>query len=152
MGQSLDESDPLLRVIQVVDVNTGESTPLFQGQVLAFFWSPDGTRIAFVTGSNDGTAFPWRIADLSTGEDRSVADFHPSGDQLVLLSYFDQYALSHRVWSPDSRSLVFAGTLAEDGPSSQANGTPSQVFVVDAEGNSPPQAIAEGTMATWSNG
>jgi TolB protein len=102
-----------------------------------------------VTTNADGTAFQWRVVDTATGEDRTVADFFPSSDQVIWLTYFDQYAYSHQVWSPDSRYLVFAGTLVEG---DAAEGQGSRVFVLDVDGSEPPLALAAGLLASWSQG
>jgi TolB protein len=143
----LNEGDPLLQDIRVVEVATGDSRTLVEGTVIAFFWSPDGSRLAYVTTNAGGTALQWRVVDAATGEDREVADFFPSSDLLIWLTYFDQYAYSHQVWSPDSRYLVFAGTLANE---NAAGGRASQVFVLDVDGAEPPLALAEGLLASWS--
>ncbi len=149
VGQSMNEGDPLLQDLRVVDVETGESLTLVEGMVMAFFWSPDGSRLAYVTTNSEATAFQWRVVDAVTGEDRRVADFFPSSDQVIWLTYFDQYAHSHQVWSPDSRYLVFAGTLAEG---NAADGQTSQVYVLDVGGAEPPLALATGLLASWSQG
>ena len=150
VGQSLDSDEPLLQDIQVIDVESGTAQTLVQRPVLAFFWSPDGSKIAYVAVNDSQPPFQWRVVDLDTGQDTKVADFHPSSDQLMLLAFFDQYAPSHQVWSPDSRHLVFAGLLA-DGASEGGEENPvSGVFVLDAEGDAPPQVVALGLLATWS--
>ena len=50
-------------------------------------------------GSRSST---WRAAPTGPFEDIKLADLFVN----QVLPYFDQYALSHRFWSPDSRSLV----------------------------------------------
>jgi len=149
VGQSLNEGDPLLRDIRVVEVETGDSRTLVEGAVMAFFWSPDGSQLAYVTTNATSTALQWRVVDVVTGEDRKVADFFPSSDQVIWLTYFDQYRYSHQVWSPDSRYLVFTGTLVEG---DAADGQASQVFVLDVDGSEPPLALATGLLASWSHG
>ena len=57
-----------------------------------------------------------------------------------VLPYFDQYALSHRVWAPDSTSMVL--------PLVDATGQ-THVDVVPADG-SDPRPIADGDAAFWS--
>ena len=150
IGQSPDGNDPFLQDIQVIDVTTGEVLPLVQRPILAFFWSPDGSRVAYVTTNNGETALQWRVVEVRTGQDTKLVDFHPSSDQLTLLAFFDQYAYSHQVWSPDSSRLVFAGALAEGADPGDEEGPISQIFVLDADGNAPPQAIAPGLLASWS--
>ena len=56
------------------------------------------------------------------------------------LPYFDQYAQSHRIWSPDSSALVFAGTLA--------NGERGVWVQMDEEGVAP-LSLGAGVSATW---
>ena len=81
------------------------------------------------------------FADLSTGlvgPDRVVR----LADHFVeqLLSYFDQYALSHRLWSPDGASIL----LPLVDPSGR-----NQIVVVPADGSGP-RPIAGGPKGFWS--
>jgi TolB protein len=55
------------------------------------------------------------------------------------LPYFDQYALSHRLWSPDSSALVLPIQVQDE----------ARIFVVPVSGGQP-QEIAVGDMAFWS--
>jgi TolB protein len=57
-----------------------------------------------------------------------------------ILPYFDQYALSHRVWAPDSASIVL--------PLVDATGR-TQIVVVPADGTDS-RTIAHGESAFWS--
>jgi TolB protein len=57
-----------------------------------------------------------------------------------LLPYFDQYALSHRLWSPDGTSILL--------PLVDAGGH-DLVAVLPADG-SDPRPIANGPKAFWS--
>ena len=47
------------------------------------------------------------FVDVASGSIRSDPVVHP-GSRFVdtFLAYFDQYALSHRVWAPDSSSML----------------------------------------------
>jgi TolB protein len=56
------------------------------------------------------------------------------------LPYFDQYALSHRIWSPDSRSIAL--------PIDAADGT-SGIEVIPADGSDTTR-VADGVAAAWS--
>ena len=79
--------------------------------VVAYFWSPDGTKLAYAVLSETRGALRWMLLDLADRSRRPLVDFIPSRDQLTVFEFFDQYAYSHSLWSPDSRSLVFAGSL-----------------------------------------
>ena len=57
-----------------------------------------------------------------------------------VLPYFDQYALSHRIWSPDSRSIAL--------PVAAADGT-TGIIVIPADGGDPTR-VADGVAAAWS--
>ena len=65
VGQSYDDTDPFLKDISIIDVSSGQSSNVFEGSVISFFWSPDATKMAFVTTSDDGNALQWRVIDIS---------------------------------------------------------------------------------------
>ncbi|HEY8635642.1 MAG TPA: hypothetical protein VIL81_00120 [Candidatus Limnocylindrales bacterium] len=57
-----------------------------------------------------------------------------------LLPFFDQYALSHRIWSPDSASIALPLVGA---------GGPSQIFVIRTDG-SDARRVADRAASFWS--
>lgn len=133
--------------LTVVDTASGDEIAALTEPVLAFFWSPDGSRLACVTVDDGGEWLVWKIAALDGSAPRELVRFLPSQDTFILLSYFDQYAHSHAVWSPDGSRLVFAGRVPEpDGSVRSAD----QVIVLDADGIVEPRVIADGTAAFWS--
>ena len=99
----------------------------------------------------DSRAFQWKVASSAGGDVRELFNFQPSADFLTMLSFFDQYAYSHSPWSPDSSSLVVAGT--RDPVAGRRNGetpTGDRIFVLDVTGATAPAGIATGTLAFWS--
>ncbi len=122
--------------------------------LLAFYWAPDGRRIAWVGLDREERRFHWNVSSVSPNPGPAAPElftFHPTREVLTMLTYFDQYAYSHSPWSPDSTRLVVAGSLAP--PFERRNGhtpTGARVYVIDAAGITPPQEIAEGTLAFWS--
>ena len=57
----------------------------------------------------------WNVLDLTSGASwQYYESFLPSRDMLYYLAYFDQFAQSHQLWSPDSRYLTYTA-LTEDG-------------------------------------
>ena len=119
--------------LRLIDAVSGETRTLLDGIVVSFAWSPDGSTIAAIrivpvaAGSNVRSSSPsaspvspaassapagrneirLTFVDVATGRVRSEAAVSP-GAQFVngLLTYFDQYALSHRLWAPDSSSIL----------------------------------------------
>ena len=124
-----------------------------QRSVLSFFWSPDGSKLAYVTTVGEGEALRWVILDVENGSEWPLVDFIPSREQLSLFQFFDQYAYSHPPWSPDSGSLVFAGIPAHGGAtasygSGQAPRT--SIVTVDASPGAFVEIVAAGIMGFWS--
>ena len=122
--------------------------------VLAYFWSPDGTKIALVTLSERQGALSWALYDVLSDDRMRLVDFAPSAEQLTMFQFFDQYAYSHSVWSPDSASIVFAGDLLTDSVTASVSGHPGHasfhIVVVDVEPVAEAHVIAEGIMGFWS--
>ena len=146
--------------LRLWDAATGKTTLLTQDVVLAFFWSPDGRYVAYFTanqvrddeiqvnarhhsgkpGQQRMIEFRLYVVDVTTGEGLQLAAFTPTLTFLAqFLPYFDQYALSHRLWSPDSTALVLPIQIEDE----------SRIFVVPVNGGQP-QEIAVGDMAFWS--
>lgn len=144
-----------LRAVSLDENPAGPSVrTIAQEPLLAFYWSPNGQRIAWVAVNQEDRTFQLKVAPNSqsgAGEERSLFTFNPTRDLLTMLSFFDQYTYSHSLWSPDSTRLVVAG--GQEVPFERRNGhtpTGARVFVIDAVGDTPPQEIAEGSLAFWS--
>ena len=148
--------------LTVVDLAASSSKVVFKGNVLAFFWSPDGKYLAYLTGvlvepspvgRVGGMAAPalqqrrtlvvtWHVIDLASGRTNDLNSFEPTDSFIYLIQYFDQFAQSVAVWSPDSRSLVYAGQplIGERG-----------VYVIDAQdAAAKPRFVGPGDYAIWS--
>ena len=145
---------PVYESLAVVPIGTSASVVELDVPILAFFWSPDGTKIAFVTLSNRQGALSWALYDAYSGESTLLVDFAPSGEQMTMFQFFDQYAYSHSLWSPDSRSIVFAGDLVTDSVTASMDAHPGHssfhIIVVDVEPVAEAHVVAEGIMGFWS--
>ena len=68
-----------------------------------------------------------------------------------MFMFFDQYAQSHNLWSPDSDKILFAGVpgrLEERGP--LPDGRASSIYIADVSGNGEPALIGTGSIGVWS--
>ena len=149
-----DTALPAYDGIAVVPTDSTQDVVELDLPVLAFFWSPDGTKIALVTLSERQSALSWALYDVETNERRRLVDFVPSAEQLTVFQFFDQYAYSHSIWSPDSASIVFAGDLLTDSVTASVKRHPGHasfhIVVVDVEPVAEAHVIAEGIMGFWS--
>lgn len=159
----IDRNGPLL----VLDAATGEVVARSPVEgVIAFFWSPNGEHIAYITLSTvepggfnayepgeikvlaqqqpAPTGIAWSVLDIADGANRRYGSFVPSNEFIYLLTYFDQFAQSHRVWSPNSRQIVYAEVTPEGRRVIDVLDTTQDISV--------PLVIADGRIAIWSFG
>lgn len=149
--------------LYVVDAQAGAESVLISDDVVGFFWSPDGTKIAYITLTRDGgdvltlasTRAPgsapraqatpdirWHVYDVATGQAQRLANFLPSRDMIYYLQFYDQFARSHRLWSPDSRYIVYGETLL-DGE--------RRVMLLDTDSpGTPPEPLMDGRIGVFS--
>ncbi len=150
--------------LRLMDAATGETTLLSRDQVAAFFWSPDGRYVVTISLNQglDGDIVEGNgrrllsksniqrhpdinlnvtLIEAATGDRRRLMSFQPSVIFITqFLPFFDQYALSHQIWSPDSSAIVLP----------MVDGRDSQITVIPINGD-PPRPIAEGDMPFWSH-
>ena len=141
------------RQLRVLDSENFDAVAQLDENVVAYFWSPDSSLIAYVTLVGPSGGLRWSVLDVASGASAPLVDFLPSPDQLTMFQFFDQYAYSHRLWSPDSRYLVFAGRLNESAVTAGFGGQPteaSRVFIVDTGPMRSALPVAEGTLGFWS--
>lgn len=148
--------------LRLMDAASGEVSLLSQEPIVAFFWSPDGRYLAAVSilgrGEGDINVQGGKTAvgkhlyqqnlprlrllvyDVTTDEGRLLFEFVPTFTFATqFLPFFDQYALSHQIWSPQSDALVLP--MVEDGR--------NQIFIVNIT-TGQKQFLAEGLMPFWS--
>lgn len=149
---------PLI-VVDAVTTETAARSPTTG--VIAFFWAPDSHQIAYLTlAASPGTfsagnfnnhlmaqpqqqpiGLAWSILDVQTGDVRQYGSFFPTEEVVYLMQYFDQFAQSHRLWSPDSRHLLYS-EMTPTGP---------VINLLDtSQAGSVPVSVAEGRIGIWS--
>ena len=142
--------------IDLLDAETGLLESLVDEPAVAFFWSSDGRHLAYFTRVRGGggevasaggvqlalqrpTLLELHLAEIDSGETRMLTTFQPTAAFVSqFLPFFDQYALSHRMWSPDGSALTLP-MIGEDGL--------PQVVVVTLDGTV--TAIAPGDTPFW---
>lgn len=168
----ISPAEPALRFygpLRVLDTHTGNVRQLVNRDVLAYFWSPNGRYIAYLTlaeqvqprfnnedppfvagGYAAGQPVPqprdsedvWlelRLLEVDTGQRKLLTLFEPNALFVnQFMPYFDQYALSHPLWSPDSQHLILPVIANRQ-----------ELIVVMPINGLPPLPVAEGVMATW---
>ncbi len=133
---ALPGGSPLATGIHYADLGSpgaGVET-LVRGPVVAFWWAPAGDRVAVLApgGLSDGRAqVRFHHADGTPGG--AMESLNLSNDMRTLVGFFDQFALSHSLWSPDGRHFALAGRPITDGPhASFADGPLDSVLTAEA--------------------
>ena len=148
--------------LRLMDAATGDVRLLSDEPIVAFFWSPDGRYLAALSVARSGEGninalankteagkLAWQtnlprlrllVYEVDSGEGRLLFNFVPTFTFATqFLPFFDQYALSHRLWSPDSSALVLS--MVENGR--------NQIFIINiASGQK--RFLADGLMPFWS--
>jgi hypothetical protein len=160
------QSGMLYTSVTVMDLDTREQRNVARGQIAAFFWSPDGGKLAVLSldensrrPQGQGAFIPilhadrppaqsssvrliWSIVNLAAGSAEDAPPFRPTDSFLLLIPYFDQYAQSLSLWSPDSRYLILADLDQDER---------AAIRVLDTvQPKQPARWLAEGSFAAWS--
>jgi TolB protein len=143
VARESDSIPGLLDTLQVIDLASGAVADWTDEPVAAFFWSPDGKQLAWIGLDRTARELALYVGD-GPGAKRKLLAFAPSQELLQTLAYFDQYASTLAIWSPDSKALQIAGWLDSE------HVGPSQIWVVQADGTASPRVVADGTLASWS--
>ncbi|HVU30680.1 MAG TPA: S9 family peptidase [Sphingomicrobium sp.] len=96
-------TDKARSTIWLIDVATGQQRPLLAGSGSYFSprWSPDGTRLAYV--SAQGGSPQLYVRWMNSGESAQVTGLPDSPDSIA--------------WSPDGRRIAYSMFVPDEGPS-----------------------------------
>ena len=146
-----DLAAPTFDRLRVIPGDGGPARTVADGNIIAFYWSPDGTKLAWAGLDGENREFVWWSASAAGGAARELMRAQPSSDTLVTLSFFDQYAYSHSPWSPDSSRLVLSVVPGRSTQGRNGSTPPGpKIFVVDTDGAAEPLQVASGSLAFWS--
>jgi TolB protein len=171
-GAEPRQNDPgfPLGPLRLLDPASGDTRTLLDGDVLAFFWAPDGRTIAALTLNPPGDEVVGRagvrlasavgpaaaggqirlaaagvplslsFVDVAAGKVRAGRPVSVTSTFVnLVLPYYDQYALSHRVWAPDAAAIALP--LVENGE--------DRLVVIPADG-SKPRPLDGAELGFWS--
>ncbi len=131
-------SDLTPNLFSVIDVPSGDIEIVTNERTAGFFWSPDGSALAVLVPGRVPGELQWLV--WRDGSSQRLASFAPVASFVNdVLRFAPQYALSLNVWSPESNTLAFAGTVAGR----------SGVWV-QAISEDEPTWVADGTWVAWS--
>jgi Tol biopolymer transport system component len=129
--------------VMLATPESGAVERVIEGPVIAFFWTPDGRRLLWATRADAPGRLSWWIWEGAPGG-RHLADFTPCREMMFQLHFFEQFAASHALISPDSAWLTWAGAGAE------GEDEESYVYVVSLDSAEPrPWALGPGRMGAF---
>jgi len=147
---AITPQDPTYHGIKLVDIATANSKWLTKDDVAAFFFAPDSRHVAFIGVPEEKPYYSWSVVDVKTGAQKSLGNFLATPDESTAYRYFDQLAVSHTIWSPDSSAFIYAGVKLEGSPDKALGIAPApSAYIVPIDG-SKPHAIANAVLAFFS--
>ena len=148
VAQSSDPQSPAFEELWLVDSDGESKQRLHKDPFVAFFWSPDGKRIALLAPWLTDGRLIWQVIDGAGHQIAQSEAFSPSADFQTLVMFFDQYARSHAVWSADSRYVVFSGRKSANGVAGIFGGGGDLIYIMDAE-DAALTPVSRGQAAFW---
>ncbi len=149
-SEALGETPYLFTGVTLVDTRTGRSEVVGDESVVAFLWSPCSNRLLLMAFSEDG-GMQWSTLDVGGGRTTVTPRFFPSRELVYFCWFFDQFAPSHPLVSPDGRMLAFTGSLP-DSERDESGQFESSVYLASLTGDGPLRKLAPGHFACWDGG
>ena len=132
-----------------IEIDSGSPPSLIaKGPFVSYHWSPTGDRMVLVVPAQTGDgrySLHCRLADgTMAGATEAVV---PAQDYRSAIGFFDQYTVSHRLWSPDGESFLVSGRIPTDAVSASF-GDPIGSYVMrwSAQRGAPLELLAPGEI------
>jgi TolB protein len=128
--------------LTIVDVVSGRTTQVTDQTAAAFYWSPDGERLLYLDPdpAEDQVWFRWGVWNGRRAF--TTPRFIPSQRMIdEYLPFFEQYAQSMSLWSPDGTAFAYPG-MSEDGDTG--------IWIQSARSNRAPVLVSDGDFVAWS--
>jgi dipeptidyl aminopeptidase/acylaminoacyl peptidase len=147
---AITPQDPTYHGLKLVDIATANSKWLTKDDVAAFFFAPDSRHVAFIGVPQEKPYYSWSVVDAKTGLEKALGNFLATPDESTAYRYFDQLAVSHTIWAPDSSAFIYAGVRLEGSPEKALGFAPApSAWIVPIDG-SKPHAVANAVLAFFS--
>ncbi len=118
------------------------------GPITAAIWAPAAAALYYISPLGAEANLNLLRLDLESCRTQPLAEFRPSIEFATLLAFFDQYAQSHSLISPDGRWLTFAGLAANNGGGGRLGMAPQNgCYVVPTDGSQAPRRVSEGEIS-----
>jgi Tol biopolymer transport system component len=132
----------LVTPLSVMDRKTGTIERVTTEYSSAFFWNQGSTRLLFLVPDPSPERLWFRWSVWEDGSSFTTGRFVPSAEfSREYLPFFEQYAQSMNLWSPDGSAFVYAG---------QDESGASGVWIQPAIPDTAPVRVADGVVASWS--
>lgn len=148
---ALDPRDLTFHGIKLVDVATANSKWLTKDDVAAFFFAPDSRHLAYIGMPEEKPYYTWSVVDTKTGAQKALGNFLATPEESTAYRYFDQLAVSHTIWAPDSSAFIYAGVQLAGSPQHALGyAPPPSAYVVPIDGSKPHQ-LSNAVLAFFSS-
>ncbi|GMQ86335.1 MAG: PD40 domain-containing protein [Acidimicrobiia bacterium] len=136
LAQSVPSVPP--DALVVVGLDDGSLEIVADDSIVAFFWDPSGRRLLYLEVGDEGSGeLSWHVWE--EGEVTDFPSFAPEPTWFAtFVPFFDQYAQSMTLWSPDGSAFAFPGMVG---------GEPG-VWVQQLDRETPVR-IAAGSWVAW---
>lgn len=147
---ALTPQNPVYHGIKLVDIANANSKWLTKNDVAAFFFAPDSRHLAYIKVPDEKPYYSWAVVDVQSGKEKELGNFLTTTEESTAYRFFDQLAVSHTIWSPDSSSFIYAGVRLLGSPD-QAIGPapPPMAWIVPIDGSEQHQ-ISTAVLAFFS--
>ncbi len=134
--------------IELIDLTTGAARKISEADCLAFFFSPRGDSLVYAVVASQENCLQWFQVRIDGSPPVPLGSFWPTRDILFYLHFFDQYASSHPIFSPDGAYVVFCGYPAGGGQADLSS-TPRIYLKSIDHPEVPPTEIGRGSFAVF---
>ena len=139
--------------VTVLYIDERASRRISERPASAAFWTPDGLSLIVFEPTPSSTMITVSRHDLSRAgaPPAPLARFQPSAEYAAMLAFFDQFAETHPIISPDGKWVTISGlALGNGGSSRRGFGPQNGCYVVPVDGSRPPERVAAGSIGFFS--